>query len=404
VDDVVAFYDHLQKVALGYIIAIIPFNAIVLAHKFEGLRPPSLGLVKYAAMCKALMELLPWLIPGSLSPQVNATLTLVRYESNNGYDYLWRVLELTVPGFDPTVPIHTPIWSDVKDIFQFAQAFLLFFHLQAKVKFHYDDCTQSRMFLRAMQFSEYADTVTILQLHVNSFRQEYDNGYLPPHLRLHGLTTSIHQNAQAWLRDIIPPCVRRVLDNEFSFARRTFNRDYSLVQGFPRANPLGRDDHPRGATWMANNDGYHGRGGNDDYHGRHKRLQPPDGASAQGRGRDPRAPGRLARPDRNRCPFLPDIQCAASKQVGHLAKHCDMLATAICLERYMKHDLSPALRGSIEKEWLDRWKEQLGNPTQTPRQVLCAYVEELDITVAGLDNQMEWDYWKEDDVDSPQLD
>ncbi len=140
-DDVVAFYNHLQEFALGYIIAIIPSDAIVLAHKLEGLCPPGLGLVKYAAMCKALMELLPWLIPGSLSPQVNRTLTLVRYESNNGYDYLWQVLELTVPGFDPTVPIHAPIWPDIKDIFQFAQAFLLFFRLQAKVKFCYDDCT-----------------------------------------------------------------------------------------------------------------------------------------------------------------------------------------------------------------------------------------------------------------------
>jgi hypothetical protein len=86
-----------------------------------------------------------------------------------------------------------------------------------------------------------------------------------------------------------------------------------------------------------------------------------------------------------------------------MAKHCNMLVTAICLERYMKNDLSPALPDSIEKEWLDRWKERLGNPTQTPRQVLRAYVEELDITVAGLNNKMEWSYWDEDDDDSPQL-
>ena len=66
-----------------------------------------------------------------------------------------------------------------------------------------------------------------------------------------------------------------------------------------------------------------------------------------------------------------------------------MLATAICLERYMKNDLSPAIRDSIEQEWLDRWKERLGHPTQTPHQVLRAYVEELDITVAGLDDEME---------------
>jgi hypothetical protein len=73
-----------------------------------------------------------------------------------------------------------------------------------------------------------------------------------------------------------------------------------------------------------------------------------------------------------------------------------MLATAICLERYMKVDLSPQLQDSIEKEWLDRWKERLGNPSQTPRQILRAYVEELDIMVAGLDDQMDWDTWDED--------
>ena len=80
-----------------------------------------------------------------------------------------------------------------------------------------------------------------------------------------------------------------------------------------------------------------------------------------------------------------------------------MLATAICLERYMKEALSPGLRDSIEKEWLDRWKERLGNPTQTPRQILRAYVEELDITVAGLDTEMEWEYWDSvDDNDDSQ--
>jgi len=69
----------------------------------------------------------------------------------------------------------------------------------------------------------------------------------------------------------------------------------------------------------------------------------------------------------------------------------------------MKHDLSPGLRDSIEKEWLDKWKERLGNPQQTPRQILRTYVEELDITVAGLDNQMEWEYWDDDDINAPQL-
>jgi hypothetical protein len=64
-----------------------------------------------------------------------------------------------------------------------------------------------------------------------------------------------------------------------------------------------------------------------------------------------------AHPDHNRQPFLLDVQCTACKQVGQVAKNCDMLAMAICLERYMKHDMSASICNSIEKEWLNWWKE-----------------------------------------------
>ncbi len=44
----------------------------------------------------------------------------------NGYDYLYRVLELYVPGFDPVLAIKTPRWEDSDDIFHFTQAYLLY--------------------------------------------------------------------------------------------------------------------------------------------------------------------------------------------------------------------------------------------------------------------------------------
>jgi hypothetical protein len=68
VEDVVDFYDRLQEAGLSYVIALLPFDAIVLAHGFEGLCPPGLGLVRYATMSKALMELVPRLISSGLSP------------------------------------------------------------------------------------------------------------------------------------------------------------------------------------------------------------------------------------------------------------------------------------------------------------------------------------------------
>ncbi len=74
-----------------------------------------------------------------------------------------------------------------------------------------------------------------------------------------------------------------------------------------------------------------------------------------------------------------------------------MLATAICIERYMKCDLSNSVWDAIEKDWLVQWKARLDNPERMPRQVLRAYVKELNITVAWLNAAMEWDCWEDDD-------
>jgi hypothetical protein len=73
-----------------------------------------------------------------------------------------------------------------------------------------------------------------------------------------------------------------------------------------------------------------------------------------------------------------------------------MLAIAICLEGYMKNDLLATLCNAIEKEWLNCWKERLGNPNNAPCQVMQTYVEVLDITVAGLDEEMDWLGWESD--------
>ena len=139
-----------------------------------------------------MMDFLPRLIPGTLSTRMDAMLAAVRSESNNGCDYLWHVLELYVPGFDPIVPIHPPQWADSNDVFHFAQAYLLFFRLQGKMLYHYTDRTRSGIFLRAILHSNYADTVTLL------------------HLRVHCLAKSIHQNAQSRMRDIASPRIRQL--------------------------------------------------------------------------------------------------------------------------------------------------------------------------------------------------
>jgi hypothetical protein len=126
--------------------------------------------------------------------------------------------------------------------------------------FHYTDRVRSSTFLRAIQHSDCADTVTTLQLHVNSYREDFDTGFLPPHLRLHNLAESIHLNALTHLWDIATLRVCRL--------------DYygrSLVQGLPPASPfsvnhVGQHDRigPRGGDRDGqDNSPYHGdRDGN----------------------------------------------------------------------------------------------------------------------------------------------
>jgi hypothetical protein len=144
---------------MNHLLALMPFDAIMLQYCFKGQCPLGLGLAKYSAMSKGFMELLPWLIPGSTSSQINAILALVRYESGNGYNYLWWVMELIITGFDPVVPIQVPVWTGTNDIFSFAQEYFLYFCLQEKLNFYFDDQNRSGIFLWAIQFSEFADTV-----------------------------------------------------------------------------------------------------------------------------------------------------------------------------------------------------------------------------------------------------
>ena len=102
--DAVEFYDKFQELSHAYLIPLMPFDAVRLGNNFEGLFVPGLGTLRYHECASALFELLPRLLPTS-NAEVQAKLSSVRVESKNGYDLLWRVLELMVPVFDPTLPL-----------------------------------------------------------------------------------------------------------------------------------------------------------------------------------------------------------------------------------------------------------------------------------------------------------
>ena len=124
------------------------------------------------------MEVLPRLLPRS-DTQISTLINMVRMESGNGFDLLWRVMALSVPGFDPTRQVTIPVWDDA-DIFDFALSFLLYFRLLAKKGVVQDDRTNSFSFLNAITEPAYADAITTLMTCITNYASGLDDGYLPP--------------------------------------------------------------------------------------------------------------------------------------------------------------------------------------------------------------------------------
>jgi hypothetical protein len=271
------------------------------------------------------------------------------------YDLLWRILELFVPGFDPTIPIAQPVWTSDSSILDFCQGHMLYFRLQAKKNMFFSSRDRTTIFLRAVTPSEYADVVTSLQTSVDAYRHPDNDGILPDHLRLDGIATLIHYNAKHWVRDLHSPRIHRVAGMDTTWDALADNETaYCHVQGYsPRAfrmdghRPLDGNRN-RGAKSPRNRGGAEGR------YGLHTPRPPSDTPQ-----------GHFTRPDQRRRAYKPGVQCDACKRLGHDAVNCDMLAIALYIDRYTK-DITENARSAIESRWIDKWKAKLGQPARTP--------------------------------------
>jgi hypothetical protein len=75
-----------------------------------------------------------------------------------------------------------------------------------------------------------------------------------------------------------------------------------------------------------------------------------------------------------------------------------MLALALFIKRH-KLSLLDTERNDIELKWLARWKDCLGQPARTPRQVMHTYCNVMNITPNTLNPAMDWECWPESDID-----
>jgi len=370
---------------------------ISLAFGFESLCPPGLGTVRYSAIASAWMDVLPRLLPQKESV-VESAIFSVSVDSNNGFDLLWRILELAMPGFKSMNPVQVPTWTPQTDVLSFCREHLLYFWLQSKHNMFFSACTQMNIFLRNIQLSEYADVVTTLQSQVNAYLLDDDDGYLPANLCINGIATVIYMNASARARDVglASPRVRRVAGDWDSTPLPPVPDDELPLCGVQGYRPhvyrveQGCQDHFRRPYERDGPAGCGGRGFDRDRAGRGQRDFDRDA-------QHPSPRDWSIRPDLRRRSFLPGVQCKACKLIGHEASSCDMLAIALFLNKYIKMSLTDDTRRTIESTWIARWKEKLGQPQRSPTQVMKAYCNDLDITSGHLDLAMDWECWPEDE-------
>ena len=379
--DTVAFYESLQQVSTSYLLPVMPFDTICLANNYEGLFPPGLGMDAYCECWSAMLEVLPRLIPTG-DYEVEAKFSSVRTTSRNGYDLLWRILELFVPGFDPTIPIAQPVWTSDSSILDFCQSHMLYFRLQAKNNMFFSSRDRTTIFLCAVTPSEYADVITNLQTSADAYRHPDNDGILPDHLQLDGIATLIHNNAKHRVRDLHSPRVCHVAGMDTTWdAAEDDEAPFCYLQGYtPRLHRLDRYRN-RGDNAHRNRGGAEGRYG----------LRTPRPPSDKPQ-------GRFMRPDQRRHAFKPGVQCNACKRIGHNAVNCDMLMIALYIDRYTK-DISATDRSTIESRWLDKYRAKLGQPGRTPRQIMRTFCDNYNITPNHLDQAMDWDCWPDSDPD-----
>jgi hypothetical protein len=308
--------------------------------------------------------------------EIKAKLSGVRNTSWNGYNLLWRILKLFIPGFDPTIPIAQPVWTLDLLILDFCQSHMLYFRLQAKKNMFFLLRDRTTIFLCAITPSEYADVVTNLQTSVNTYHHPDNDGILPDHLRLDGIATLIHNNAKHRVRDLLSSRVHRVAGMVTTWdALEDDKTPFCHLQGYsPWINRFN-------GYRNQGDDAHRNRGGADGRYGLCTPRPPPD-----------KPQGWFTRPDQCCHAYKPGVQCDACKRIGHNAVNCHMLAIALYINRYTK-DISADDRSAIESCWLEKYKAKLGQPARTPRQVMHTYCDNYNIIPDHLDQAMDWECW-----------
>jgi hypothetical protein len=121
--------------------------------------------------------------------------SMLENSTRDGYVLLWHMFTLVVPVFDPSHRVDVPDWFEENQcVFQFAQAFLLYFRMQHKRKELVTLRDKSILFLRGIA-ADHAMVTSLLTMVLSS--HHVPAGSLPHDLLIPQLATTISNSLDA---------------------------------------------------------------------------------------------------------------------------------------------------------------------------------------------------------------
>ena len=218
----VEWWDEMCKILAQHEkIYLLQFDAINPDKGYEGLVVPGLGIERYTKMAEVLMETIFNFLPNT--GEFERLKTRVEGESKNGFDALYRVLQLTLPGFSELMTEDKPVWDEENGtIDKYHKDWQMYSRIQSKDKKRFGHRAMALHFLNGIKAGEYDNMVSNLRSSIDLFTMdrvpsevpdESKSAYLPTALRISALcdqlTKSGSRQAESGWKTSYRPSVKR---------------------------------------------------------------------------------------------------------------------------------------------------------------------------------------------------
>jgi len=416
--DVIDFIAQFHDLMDSYNIAVMPFSMIEVQFGVVGLCLPGVGELKYDRMGQALSKILyGHLIPHNIDRCGKLDQLLLNVKNAippNGYKMLHILLEQYVDPFKPhMVDIKWPTFSGCKNIFDYAGQFSVIMQLYEKKGERIEPRKAAIKFLEAVKKEGGVTYKAAALLLKTAIMERPPTAELPARFTIGNMATFIadsNANTSDDDEESQPKTSSRIFKTQLP--TRTIMQEQEPHQWINESTKLPaiptaveHSSHTvptqKASVSTLTSDLNRYMQGYTPH--RHRINQTYCTKPNDKEIRPTPEPQRSRNNSRRRRAYDPYTKCHACGRTGHTAVQCDTLAMAILIRKYMQESGNATAMQQASENWFKRNEEALQCPQSEvaskaqPLQVLHTYMDRYLKDLDELDDQMDWDFFRNDD-------